>query len=531
MIVRNEERMLPDCLASVRGVADEVVVVDTGSTDATRDIAVRLGARVYERPWEEDFSAPRNEALRHATGDWVLQLDADERLGPGAGRALRKAMRRRDMDLGMLRLHDARRLDAAPEEVLSGRQRIGAPVMVPRLMRRTPDLAYRGVVHESVEDWLVRRGLRVAVLDVDVVHLGAVPELRRALGKRQRNLALLERRCREEPDSITPLGFLAIEYLEEGRVADARAVAEQGWRMLEGQPRHRPAQLLGVTLALCQARAGEHAAMRETAERLLEREGLRSDYAYLRGLARELGSRACAGRDRREALEAAGRAYRDAIEAGRAEQERVCIGGSGSWAARTRLGTVLLLLGRPDEALAEFRAALAEVPDEPEARLGEAEAVLDAGDAAAALARVERLLGERPDGWVLAAAAARASGAPGEARLLLARAGERVAAGYVAVHRAERHVAMVRELSPRPDEAAALLAALMQRRPVPPELVGVELDAAFLRNVARQLLPEGRGRLLEPLLEPAAGAVSPGLPGRMREVLASLGAALPGRGA
>ena len=94
LIARNEEEMLPGCLASVRGVVDEVVVVDTGSTDRTRQVAAEAGALVLDRPWDDDFAAPRNLALSRATAGWVLALDADERLAPSAGQVVLGAIAR-----------------------------------------------------------------------------------------------------------------------------------------------------------------------------------------------------------------------------------------------------------------------------------------------------------------------------------------------------------------------------------------------------------------------------------------------------
>jgi GT2 family glycosyltransferase len=79
MIVKNEERHLPDCLASVNDLVDEMIVVDTGSTDRTKAVAASYGAKVSDFPWVDDFAAARNEALRHATGDWVFWMDADDR--------------------------------------------------------------------------------------------------------------------------------------------------------------------------------------------------------------------------------------------------------------------------------------------------------------------------------------------------------------------------------------------------------------------------------------------------------------------
>ncbi|HVP68869.1 MAG TPA: glycosyltransferase [Anaeromyxobacteraceae bacterium] len=524
MIARNEERMLPGCLESVKGVVDEIVLVDTGSTDATKDIALRHGARVYDRPWDDDFAAPRNLALSHARGDWVLHLDADERLAHGSAGAIRRAIKGTDRDLFMLSLHDASRLDAPEADVLSGAARIGAPTLVPRLLRRTPDLEYRGVVHESVEDWLVRRGYRLAVLDVHVVHLGAVVAVRAALGKRGRNVALLERRCREEPDSIVPFGYLAMELWHEERFEDARRVADEGWKLLDLQPRHRSAHLLSVARALGLGRAGEFEEMRATAERVIAREGLQSDQGFLRGWAIERMAMAASGEARRDLLEKAVRAYRDVLGPRARADDRVVVDGSPSWLTRTRLGTTLLALGSPAEALAEFRAARKEVPGDEAARLGEAEALLDRGDAAAAQDLLGSILGEKPDAWTLSADAARVRGEIEDARRYLRGARERYRAGFLAPHRSERLAALVKALASRTEESAELLDALMQRRPPPDRLCGAELDVRFLRRVVEDFLPAGKADLLVPLLEPAAEAACPGLSARMRAILAELGA-------
>lgn len=80
MIVKNEEEMLPGCLESVKDAVDEMIIVDTGSSDRTIQIAKSYGARVYSHPWRDSFSEARNYGLQFATGDWILQLDADERL-------------------------------------------------------------------------------------------------------------------------------------------------------------------------------------------------------------------------------------------------------------------------------------------------------------------------------------------------------------------------------------------------------------------------------------------------------------------
>src|SRR3974390_430711 len=80
MIVKTEEAHLAACLRSGAGLVKEMIGVDTGSTDRTREIAVSQGAKVFDFPWCDDFSAARNEALRRATGEWIFWMDADDRL-------------------------------------------------------------------------------------------------------------------------------------------------------------------------------------------------------------------------------------------------------------------------------------------------------------------------------------------------------------------------------------------------------------------------------------------------------------------
>src|SRR5579872_2508884 len=88
MIVRNEERFLAQCLRSVSDAVDEIIIVDTGSTDKTIEIARSFGATVLERPWRDDFGWARNESIAPATRRWIFFLDADEELLPESKPAL-----------------------------------------------------------------------------------------------------------------------------------------------------------------------------------------------------------------------------------------------------------------------------------------------------------------------------------------------------------------------------------------------------------------------------------------------------------
>lgn len=94
MIVKNEEDVIARCLQSAKNAVDEIIVVDSGSTDRTAAIALSEGAAVHHRPWRHDFSAARNESIALAAGDWILVLDADETLEEGHGALLREMMER-----------------------------------------------------------------------------------------------------------------------------------------------------------------------------------------------------------------------------------------------------------------------------------------------------------------------------------------------------------------------------------------------------------------------------------------------------
>src|SRR5690606_13785698 len=90
MIVKNEEEVLERCLQSVKQLVDEIIIVDTGSTDRTKEIASTYTHHVYDFVWTKDFSAAKNEAIRHASAKWILVLDADEYMDTDEAAQLRR---------------------------------------------------------------------------------------------------------------------------------------------------------------------------------------------------------------------------------------------------------------------------------------------------------------------------------------------------------------------------------------------------------------------------------------------------------
>lgn len=218
MIVRDEEANLPRCLKSVKDVADEVIVVDTGSKDNTVTIAVDFGARVYHFEWRDDFAAARNESLRHATGDWILQIDADEELLPGSVSHLRKAM------LNPWRLVCVITCDNG---AASRSERF---VQVGRLFRNHPSVRFSRPYHEMVSSdayALIAREPQWQVLEepgIIIRHYGYEPSVMQSRKKHENGIRIMESHLRENQNDSYMLTKLGESYNSLGRYDEAIAV-------------------------------------------------------------------------------------------------------------------------------------------------------------------------------------------------------------------------------------------------------------------------------------------------------------------
>ncbi len=330
LITRDEAENLERCLASVRGIVDEVVVVDTGSTDGTVRLARRLGARVWQVPWQEDFSRARNEVLARAAGEWVLTLDADEELDRGSGAGLRE----------LLAATDEPRFSVEVVSLMGdGSQRQRS--LLTRLFRRQGH-AYAGRVHEQ----LLYRGRPAPPgrwCGLRVVHYGYLAQSLRARDKFRRNLSLLLREWRERPDAYLA-HQIGMTHYAAGDLALALAWFERARDLRGGYD----ARLLKDT-AYCLKDLGR------TREALaLVAEGIRAfpdytDLHFLRGtLCLELGLVAQA-----EA------AFRSCLERGEAPPRYQSVEGVGSHLAHYNLGVIYEVTGDRARAATHYRAAAA----------------------------------------------------------------------------------------------------------------------------------------------------------------------------
>jgi tetratricopeptide (TPR) repeat protein len=209
MIVRNAQRTLRECLASIRPWVDEMIVVDTGSVDDTCHIAAEFGAQLHHFTWCDDFSAARNESLRQAHGRWRFWMDADDTISADNGRRLRElAVSTHDEGLWayVVQVHCPGRKEDGPDGV--------TVVDHVKLLRNRPEIHFEGRIHEQVLSSIRRSGGQVAWTDVFVVHSGSDLSAEGQAAKIERDLRILLQELTERPDHPFTLFNLGMTYSE-----------------------------------------------------------------------------------------------------------------------------------------------------------------------------------------------------------------------------------------------------------------------------------------------------------------------------
>ncbi len=198
MIVKNEEEMLPRCLKSVKEFVDEIIVVDTGSTDQTVEIAKRFGAQVYDHTWEDNFSKHRNQSLQYATGEWFMYLDADEEIIEGTGPLIRTAILKETVDSITIEFIS---LYAGGERSYHTQQRI---------FRTDKGIHFEGRIHNRIVGVKKTR-----LYPIKIRHHGYNVAPKKAELKHERRIRILKREIKEDPENPVHHHYLAASYLSE----------------------------------------------------------------------------------------------------------------------------------------------------------------------------------------------------------------------------------------------------------------------------------------------------------------------------
>ena len=202
IIARNEEKLLPQCLKSIKWV-DEIIVVDTGSTDKTVEIAESFGAKVYHHPWENDFSLHRNQSIGYSTGDWILILDCDEHFVSKINKKVfKKRLAKLDRAIGALVVHVTEK----------GENRLETSWIGLRFFRRSAGLQYKGIVHNKASF-----GGHCAGTDIMIDHYGYSLSPDAMKVKHERTEKLLKERLDENDED-----FNALYYMTQLRVGQKR---------------------------------------------------------------------------------------------------------------------------------------------------------------------------------------------------------------------------------------------------------------------------------------------------------------------
>ncbi|MFD2331491.1 glycosyltransferase [Cohnella sp. GCM10020058] len=227
MIVRNEAGVLERCLESVSGLVDEIVVVDTGSTDETKRIAEVRGANIYDFTWTNDFAEARNFSLSKATGQWILVLDADEYVDPASAPSLLAFLRQtgESKPLGIV-------LPIFNFVDREGSGKISQSSSV-RLFPRLPNLSFERAIHEQLRS---RDGeLRLVEFDFPIYHTGYTTETIALKGKSARNEAIFSQLRREGRWTRYDAFTLGNEYFAQDRYEEALASYEEADRPSEAR--------------------------------------------------------------------------------------------------------------------------------------------------------------------------------------------------------------------------------------------------------------------------------------------------------
>ncbi len=221
MIVKNEESNLADCLESVRAAVDEIIIVDTGSTDGTIAVARTFTDKVFVHPWEHDFSKSRNHSIGYATGNWILQLDADERFAPGDGAKIKPFLRGLPQETGHVFL---------PIINYSDTGGVTSEFPFPRLFRNGIGIRYAGRVHNQV---LVRGA--PTHLPLPIHHYGYALSPERLAAKFERTVTLLKEQIEQEPQNPFHYHNLCLSYSMARRDREAIHWGERAIRLCREQ--------------------------------------------------------------------------------------------------------------------------------------------------------------------------------------------------------------------------------------------------------------------------------------------------------
>ncbi|MCT4618898.1 MAG: glycosyltransferase [Marinisporobacter sp.] len=344
VITKNEEKNLPKCLESVKDIVDEMIVIDTGSTDDTVKIAKSYGAKVGYYQWQDNFSDAKNYAFKQAKGDWILTMDGDEELCDS------------DKDL-VLSLLNNPEIDVYIFQTLSylGNkvgQELSSNLNV-RLIRNHKGYKYRGAIHEQLcnqYDENIDQD-KVKIEKIVVYHYGYLKSVEREKNKSNRNMKILEKILKNDSNNNFHLYNMGSEYLRLRDFEKALEYYKRAYEEFMPYGAHSPKLLVKMILTLDLLNRYEE-------ERKILEIGLRyypkfTDLEYLK---------ACLNHKEKKYLSAI-KGFIKCLDMGEAPMALCNISGVGGYKSYYALGEIYHQLGDDDEAYHCYIRAIQGKPD------------------------------------------------------------------------------------------------------------------------------------------------------------------------
>lgn len=216
MIVKDEEKFIGTCLESVKDYVDEMIIVDTGSTDRTIEICKSFGAKIFTFPWNGSFSDARNYGIERAAGDWILWLDADEKVDAEDVKKLREVFEHNDL---FLCIHLINYVGDKVDPNLT------YEIAHTRLFQNHKGIKFKNKIHETLntaeicEDYGIE--LAIKTLPIKVYHYGYLENVDKEKNKTERNIRMLEKELKEKDYSPWIEYYIAGEYYRFKKYAEA----------------------------------------------------------------------------------------------------------------------------------------------------------------------------------------------------------------------------------------------------------------------------------------------------------------------
>lgn len=332
MIVKNEEKNLSRCIESVKDIVDEMIIVDTGSTDRTVEIAEGFGANVIHHKWNNDFSEARNISLKHAAGYWIMLMDADDELWSGDKERLKELIENGEGEAYYFETHSYVGDSPGPNITIN---------MNLRLLKNHAGYYFYSPIHEQLGNKRFSapgQPMPGELCDIKVYHYGYLTDTIAEKNKRERNTQLIKKQISEEPSNPFHYFNLGSEYFADNDYKSALDAYKVAYRNFDPYTGYSSKML--VRMVLCNIYLGEYEEALNFALEGLRLYPLLTDFEYLKGMVY----------NRQGKFTLAIRSYEKCIEMGEPPSDMRFVEGSGTYRPMGGLGDIYLQLKDYDMA-------------------------------------------------------------------------------------------------------------------------------------------------------------------------------------